>query len=416
MDKDRKVIRDLAGRYYNYAISDKNTEKIGLYKAVNDLRMIRPIFLIPFRSLPLHEMNIDGVLDLKCEDEKARKIEGWLRYQLFALKHFPCDIYRTPYYPVYKHCCIGGSYGGLQGIDPQGRHIADAKGAEVGSSEYFDTLQTEEDLDRLHYLPVSYDREGTMDEFYFAADILGDVMPVQVRGHNTLGFAPWDHVSLLRGVTPLLTDLFDRPEFMHKIARKFTDAFIRTTEEMVKYNLFDANPPEMHWTPGFSDDLAPVDDYDSVKPKSVWGRGAAQIFTSVSPAMHDEFDIQYQIEALKDFDLVYYGCCERLDDKIEILRKMKNLRKLSITPWSDINAACEKIGRDYAMSVKTNPTNVGEGFDEDVVRNELKGILDASKRNGCSLSLLLCGTYTVANKPQNVIKWAQMAADAVMNY
>ena len=49
---------------------------------------------------------------------------------------------------------------------------------------------------------------------------------------------------------------------------------------------------------------------DSVKAQNVWGRGLAQILASVSPAMHDEFEIQYAMRAMESFGLVYYGCCE----------------------------------------------------------------------------------------------------------
>ena len=417
MDKDRKIIRDLAGRYYNMASSDKNTEKIGLYKAVNDLKMIRPVVTLPVIALPsafglpLNEINIDGGLDLKCESERARAVEFRFRYLLLVMKHFPCDMYLRPYYPVLKHCYLGG----LQGIEPKGRSIP-APGGHLASSEYCDMLKTEEDLEKLHYVPASYDRDATMEEFSFVADLIGDIMPVQVRGHFTQGLPGWDYISGLRGVTPLLGDLIDRPEFMHKIMRKITDAYIKSVGEAVKLNLFSANDPDFHWRPAFTDSLAPVGDYDSVKPANIWGRGAAQIFTSVSPAMLDEFDIQYQIEATKDFGLVYYGCCERLDNKIHILKKLKNLRKIAVTPWADINAASDKIGRDYVMAVKTNSAYISAGFDEDAVRGELKGILDAAKRNNCSIEIMLGDISTLANNPQNLVKWAQTAMEAVMDY
>jgi hypothetical protein len=142
----------------------------------------------------------------------------------------------------------------------------------------------------------------------------------------------------------------------------------------------------------------------------------AQIFGDVSPAMHEEFDTQYQIEATKDFGLVYYGCCERLDNKIHLLKKMKNLRKVSITPWSGVNVAAERMGKDYGMSVKMNPANVSAGFDEEVIKNEYRAIASAAKKNGCAFDIVLKDISTVENKPQNLIKWAEILMREVGGY
>jgi hypothetical protein len=77
--------------------------------------------------------------------------------------------------------------------------------------------------------------------------------------------------------------------------------------------------------------------------------------------MHEEMDIEYQKRIMEPFGLVYYGCCEPLDRKIDIVKKLPHLRKVSVTPWADINVAAEAIGGDYVVSIKPNPANVGGG-------------------------------------------------------
>jgi len=407
---DRKIIRALAAQYYRIAISDKNSEKVNLYKGVNDLKMIRPVVIID--EIPWHEMNIDGELDLKCEDAKMRQLEWFFRSELFKQKHFPCDMYLTPYYPVAKQ----GWFGGMTGIKIDQKLIYNPAGG-VAAHEYHDMLQTEDDLEKLNWVPGGYDRESTLKEYEFIGELLGDILPVRIIGHNVgMGLTLWDDVSQYRGVTPLLNDLAERPEFMHKIARKITDGYIKSIGEAVKHNLLGVDYSNLHCSPAFTNDLAPVTDFDHIEPKNVWGRGVAQIFGDVSPRMHDEFDTQYQIEATKDFGLVYYGCCERLDNKINILRQMKNLRKISITPWSDINLSAEIIGRDYEMSVKLNPAHAGAGFDEEAIRNEINAVVNASKRNNCAFDIVLKDISTVEKKPQNLIRWAQIAMEIVTNY
>ncbi len=75
--------------------------------------------------------------------------------------------------------------------------------------------------------------------------------------------------------------------------------------------------------------------------------------------MHDEFDLVYNEKLFGGCGLVYYGCCEPMDRKIDILRKrFKNLRKISITPWADPWRAAENMGKGYVMAAKPNPAFV----------------------------------------------------------
>ena len=112
--------------------------------------------------------------------------------------------------------------------------------------------------------------------------------------------------------------------------------------------------------------------------------------------------------------MIYYGCCEPLDKKIDILKKIKNLRKVSITPWANINLACEVMGSEFVVSAKPNPANVGAGFDESVIRKELTEIVDAVKRNNCSCDIVLKDVST--GKPEHLVKWAEIAMEVVNDY
>ncbi|MCL1792771.1 MAG: hypothetical protein FWG34_02770 [Oscillospiraceae bacterium] len=408
--KDRHIIRELAARYCELAKGDKNSEKVLLYKGANDLKMIRPVVLID--EIPWGQLNIDGELSCKCEDSGLHRIESHFRMGIFREKYFPTDNYLLPYWPVHKH----GGFGGMHGIerDVKTHH---EEGWNIMAQEYHDVLPDEEALAKLNWAPGGYDKEATMKQYEFMGDLLGDILPVKIVGHDTgMGLTLWDQVALFRGVTPLLTDLAERPEFMHKIARKITDGYIKSIAEAVKYNLLAVDFPTLHCSPAFTDDLEPVEDFDHIEPKNTWGRGVAQIFGDVSPEMHDEFDTKYQIEATKDFGLVYYGCCERLDNKIHLLKKMKNLRKISITPWSDVNVAAELIGKDYEMSVKMNPANVGASFGEAAIRNEYREIANAAKKNGCAFDIVLKDISTIEKNPQNLITWAKILMEEVCSY
>jgi len=406
---DRQIIRELAAQYYDMAQGEENIERRKLHKCVNDLQMIRPV--VQIYEIPWHEMNIGGELNLYCEDEKLREIEYYFRTEILLHKYFTCDNYMRPYYPVYK----AGRFGRMGGLEIDETLIHNRAGGEIHSHEYHDILQTEDDLEKLCYIPSAYDHKATMEQFEFIGDLLGDIMPIKITGYQAPGYALWDVVAQYKGVENLLSDLIDRPEFMHKIARKYTDGFIRAIEDNVKHNLYSQETSNLPCSPPTSD-LIPVADPDCVKPENVWGIGAAQIFGSVSPAMHDEFETPYLIEAVKAFGLVYYGCCERLDNKIHLLKKLHNLRKISISPWTNVDIAGEQIGKEYVMSIKPNPAHVGPGFDEDVIRKEIGDILASTRKNNCIFDIVLKDISTVSNKPQNLVRWAEIAMSTFMEY
>ena len=85
----------------------------------------------------------------------------------------------------------------------------------------------------------------------------------------------------------------------------------------------------------------------------------AQIFSSVSPGMHQEFELDYAVRWYARFGLVYYGCCEPLDGKMDIIRKIPHVRKISMSPWVDEEKGAERIGRDFVFSRKPSPAFLG---------------------------------------------------------
>jgi len=412
MAKDRKTVRGLAAKYYNTASGGANLEKARLFRAVNDKKMIRPVVLID--EIPWFELNIDGCLDCVCEDPQLRGLESHFRYWLARHKYFGCDLYLNPVYLVTKRV----NFSGL-GVSSEEKIIKTDEKNYIVAHQYADKLKTEEDIEKLQYQTVTYDEAGTKKHFEFAADVIGDIIPVKITGLSSdygLGHGLWDTVSVLRGVENLLEDLAGRPEFMHKTARKLTDILIDKLKKIEAQGLLGAEQAYIHCTPALTDDLQRPADYDGIKLGNLWGRAAAQIFGAVSKAMHDEFDIAYAAEAMEPFGMVYYGCCEPLDNKIDILKKIKNLRKISITPWADINKASEIIGKDYVVSAKPNPAHVSSGFDEGVIRKELEAIVGAAKRNGCACDIVLKDISTVAGKPEHLLKWAQIAMETVESY
>ena len=164
-----------------------------------------------------------------------------------------------------------------------------------------------------------------MQRYHKICEAFGDILPVKLIGEATgygLGYKAWDIIATTMNVDNLLYALIDDPEMMQALVSRLTDIFLDTIRQYEDLNLLDPDCAYCHCSSTASRELStsPVDS-QSVKAQNVWGRGLAQILASVSPAMHDEFEVQYAMRAMEPFGLVYYGCCEPLDKKIDIVKK-----------------------------------------------------------------------------------------------
>jgi len=185
---------------------------------------------------------------------------------------------------------------------------------------------------------------------------------------------------------------------------------------MEDLDLFELNQYSLHCTAAFCSDLGKDYDGGKVLAKHIWGRGMAQIFASVGKEMHEEFDIDYMKKLLGKFGLAYYGCCEPLDTKMDIVEKIPNLRKVSITPWANVDVAAEAINTKYVLANKPNPAAVTVPLDEDALRKEIGRTLAAVKRNNCSCDIVLKDISSAGNDVKNMIRWEQIVMEMVKDF
>jgi hypothetical protein len=96
------------------------------------------------------------------------------------------------------------------------------------------------------------------------------------------------------------------------------------------------------------------------------------------------------------FKNIYYGCCDRLDDRMEYVSALPNVRKMSCSPWSHREAFAEKLPVSIIMSNKPNPAFLaGDGFDEDAVRADIRYTVETARKYGKTLEMILKDVSTV---------------------
>lgn len=401
--EEKHQLRELAKRYAELAQHPAQAERRTRARDINDKKPRRPVVWI--HEIPWHEMDIDGKLRLHCESGLAREMEWHFRSNLFRWEYIQADMVAENYYPVQKSCKVTD-----MGLTIDENVLSTDDRNHIVSHGYIDQLDSFEKLEALHEPVVTADPEADRRRAEEASDILGDILPVQLQGH-CIYHTPWDVIPRFRGVENVMIDLLDNPELMHATIQKFTAFGLSRMKQMEALGLLDGSLPEVHCTPAYVSGLGPEPTL-----KNVWFRGAAQMFSDVSPAMQEEFDLQYMKPLMAECGLVYYGCCEALDRKIPLLTQIPNLRKIGVSPWANPEKCAEQIGGNYVYSHKPNPAHVSGDFDPEPVRREITRVIETCQKHGCPFEFILKDISTVSYKPGNLIEWDKTVQETIGAY
>jgi hypothetical protein len=302
------------------------------------------------------------------------------------------------------------------GVDARGS-AEDALHVGAQAHLFMDQLADDEALAQLKNITIRFDAEATSARENLIGDLVGDILPIKMSGIG-IWAAIWDRIVFWRGATPVLYDLADRPEFLHRLMRRLMEIEMDALDQQEQQNLLEPEPGIIHCVGAYCDELpAPGFDPAHVRAKDCWAAGAAQIFSEVSPAMHDEFEIAYLKPYLERFGLVNYGCCEPLHRKIDIIRKIRNVRMISVSPWAPVEVSAESMGRDFVMARKNNPSFVAMNtFDPRLVVDEVKATLRATAASGTPCAFILKDITTVCNEPERLTRWYEAVKATIDNY
>ena len=407
--KDKAILRELAKRHMELAAADANKDRVKRIKNINSLRPDRPVVWID--EIPWHEMDIGNALTLQCTGEEAQHIERYFRRVQYRWKYIQADMVVEDTYYIHKHFTSTGI-----GVEISEDTISFDSNNHIISHHYKNQLSTEDEVEKLKTPVITADPDTDRQNLEYIGELLDGIMPVKLRGYN-VGFTGWDTIIRLCGVNNMFVGLYDNPELMHKITAKFAESELSKMLQMQEQGLLDFNIASLHCTPPYVDGL-PADDYDGgkVRLKDVWYRGTAQPFASVSPEMHEEFELQYAKKLMEKCGLVYYGCCEPLCNKIYLLKKIPNMRKIGVTPWADKQKNAEQIGGGYVYAYKPNPALVAGNFNPDAVCREIGDVLETCLLHKCPAEFVLKDISTVSYKPQNLVDWNNVVQKTIDKY
>lgn len=406
--EDTQVLRDLATRKAELAALPCQEQTRERWRRLNGLEPDRPMVMID--QIPWHEMDTDArELELRCTDPFCRNIETQLRRELYHWDHMRVDMVIEPYVGIRK--AIEGVGYGIGVMDTVS--VSDPTNDVVGHA-YHDQLSTEEDLEKLSMPSISLNEPLTAEREQVAHEIFDGIIDVRMLG-TSIYFSPWDRLFEWRGADTMLLDLLVRPDFIHRTLEKVTAISHAILDQLVEQGLFHEEREVVHCTGAYSDELEIcAEQATAPSPANSWTFGMAQIFSSVSSETHKEFETEYAKSWYERFKLGYYGCCEPLDTKVDIIRELPHVRKISMSPWVDVERGAEAIGSDFVFSRKPSPAFLAwDDMDENIVRADLQKTLDACTTHGCPVELILKDISTVRYDPQRLWRWAEIAMELV---
>lgn len=384
---DRDILRDLGHQIAEIAALPIQKQRRALMARIESLQQAKPPVLI--YQEPWHELNVNGELDLHCTDGFCRGIELELRRTLYKWRHYQGDMIVSG--EMCQPLCIRDTgFGITEEVDIA---LTD-RTSDVVSRHFHIQISSEGDLDKIRFPEVSHDARLTEELYQRRCDLFDGVLPVRKCGVGGFWFAPWDDLVRWTGVQEVLMDMALRPAYVHKAIGRLVDAWLHRLEQYEQQGLLE------------------------VPANQMWGVGAAQIFSEVSPRMHEEFALRHEARWFSRFRWTYYGCCEPLHHKVDVIRRnLPNLRKISMSPWVDFDAAVRNVGQDLIFAWKPNPALLAtEAWHPELVRQYLREHLRKAMDAGCVVEVHLKDISTVRHEPQRLWEWARIAEEVTAEW
>ena len=405
-DTDRNILRDYAKRQMEYSMSFENQDKIRRWYRHNSMKR-EPMVLAETFGI-YREINLES--KLRCEDETARSIELNFLRNFFLHEYIKDDSVIDPYYKIQWDIKESDN-----GFDIRINRSSDSDGGEWGMEIDPPIKDLENDLPRLKHRTYEVNSDSTKSNMEFLEDIFGDILPVKIYGDYwwTMGLS--HHAIYLTGLENFMMYMYDQPDALHELMGFiYRDrlAQVRWMEEEKLLNMNNGNNYIGSGSRGFTDEL--VQNGPCVSSGDMWALLESQPTSHVSPEMFREFVFKYQLDMAASFGWIYYGCCEPLHDRMDIITTIPNLRSVSVSPYSDERIMADHIGNKYIYSRKPDPVLLSTGsFDAQAVRDNVARTMDIA--GDCELEFIMKDLHTVRFEPNRLSEWVRITKETIIN-
>lgn len=416
--QDVERLRELGGRVAEIAALPEQAIHRKIWTAVNDGKMTTPAVLA--RDYPAYLLNVDDALTPVSADPFLRAIEADLLLRLYEWEHMRCHRVVEPV--VRCQAAITDSGFGIEASSIDADELLFVEASVTATAKHFNrVLCGEEDLEMIRFPEISHDEKETQRRLELLNGIFAGILEVKLYGIDYFHCVPWDDLLSWMGIEEGMYDFALNPEFMHKAIQRHIDASIYRARQYEALGLVSSNNTNSLVGAGgygYTSLLPkPTASGVGVALKDIWGDAADQIMTSVSPEMSLEFAFEYEKRWADLFGYMYYGCCERLDHKLDGLRTMGNIRKVSMSPYAVLEEGMERMGKDLVVSFKPNSNYLAmDRADMEYLRREVVNVCNLARKYGCSVEIVMKTIITLRGEPQRLWQWCDMATEVVADY
>ena len=412
---EKNVLRELAARWMAHAMNPVMSERKRLWRAVHDLKPVRPVILVETAS-------VDGFVaadELVCTHPFLRAVERNMRDTVRHADELGDDVVVEPWFRF-----------GWQMKLPDFGVSVEQKPALMGNSEtslgytFNFPLKKPEDFSLLKKRRFGVDREKTGQYKVLLQDAMGDILPVRVGNYDPFLGEPGDEgfcgnfffgltwqIYRFIGNDGLLYWVYDAPDTIRRLMEYMRDDRVELFGFLEREGLLAPNTDTQMAGPrayGYVSELPGPEHDGPLKLKNLWGWAESQESINISPAMYKEFVLPYLADLSARFGLVYYGCCEPVHDRLGlIMEAIPNLRSVSVSGWSDLATVAEMLGSRYVYSRKPTPALMSGAHPLwDLAREDMKKTYLATKN--CCVEILFRDLYTVNHERSRLAEWVRM--------
>jgi len=409
-ETERERLRELAKRQAEIAALPVMRQREAQWYDLNDGMTKYPLVTMEF-----HGLEREVYPAITCEDPLFNAVERQLTYNIFKHEHYRDDRVIPAFIKIHIPNRIV-PYGAKIEIE---RARDDSGAAGMGYMFRHIINDLENDFDKIKPSEYTVDaglkKANALKET--VEDVLGDILPVKLE-FSSFGFSPAHVLVTMMGMEAMFCSILDYPDLFHRAVRSLTDdyhAYIDALEAggaIIPNN--DASSVGQD-TYGYTRGLPGADALDRpVKLSDVWGYANFQETIGMSVPMFDEFFFSYMKEITDRCGLLSYGCCEPVDVLwAPCLSRLKNLRKLSVSPWNDEEALGEMIrGTKIVYHRKPSPNyiSVDAVFDEEAFIKHMEKTVKAAR--GCPLEVTFRDITSVRGEPWRLTRAVELTREA----
>lgn len=363
-NKDHLRLRELAHKYAEYACGEAMDQRREKWRLHNDLEEKTFPFHIEDNGEYLHDL----MPPLECGNQECRDFEKRL---LIAL---------VQYETVNDDRIIPDRFI-IDWETPTTNYLDEP---ESGDPTVKPIQNLEADFDKLRKREIRIDKEATARKAELAMRAFDGLLKVEVGRLGSLYSKGITNRSVdLMGMENLYLEMAMNPDAVHRLFEFLVDDNLTLGQWEEDQGLLtlnhDGNQGYCSGSCLLCSETASMTG-EKVLSTDRYGYLESQESVGISADMFDEFLMPHLTKLARKFKFLKFGCCEPVHRLLPMLKRLNGLRKVSVSPWCDIDDLAENCPTDVIWSRKPVPMKLcGDKFDLNDLRGHLRETVEAGK-------------------------------------